>query len=272
MPELPEVEEVRRSLAPVLLGRRIRGITVNRADFVTPRRAPLQRLVGHRFVQTLRHGKKLFCILEDSQTLLIHLGMTGRIVCAPPTDLCPPHAHVLLDLDSGVQVRHCDPRRFGGLWYYPTLATALACEVHDRLGPDALAAKPADLAHWKNLRGKLKARLLSQHDLAGLGNIYVDEALWMARLHPLQLVRRITPEQIRRLVGAIRRVLGQSIAAGGTTFRDYRNVAGQPGKFARQLRAYGRAHLPCKRCGHPLARIVAAGRTTVYCRQCQTRH
>jgi formamidopyrimidine-DNA glycosylase len=272
MPELPEVEEVRRTLEPVILGRRVTAVTVARADFVTPRGSPLKRLIGRKFVQTLRHGKKLFCALEDSQTILIHLGMSGRIDCTAADDKVEKHTHVILTLDSGVQVRQRDPRRFGGLWYYRTLEEALAREVTGHLGPDALQVTPADFAGWRNLKGKLKARLLSQRDVAGLGNIYVDEALWMARLHPVQLVRRLKPSEIRDLVDAIHTVLKKSIASGGTTLRDYRNVSDQPGQFARQLQAYGRGNLPCKRCSSTLTETVAGGRTTVFCPVCQRRH
>ncbi len=272
MPELPEVEEVRRTLEPVILGCGVTSVKVLRGDFVTPRRAPLQNLIGRKFVQTYRHGKKLFCTTDDSQTILIHLGMSGRIDCTHPDVQLEKHTHVIIDLDSGMQVRQRDPRRFGGLWYYPTLAEALTREVHGQMGPDAAELKTEDLAGWKTLKGKLKARLLSQHDVAGLGNIYVDEALWMARLHPVQLVRRITPAQVKALVAAVHKVLNKSIASGGTTLRDYRNVADQPGRFALQLQAYGRAALPCNRCNFPLKSIVTAGRTTVFCPQCQKKH
>jgi formamidopyrimidine-DNA glycosylase len=139
------------------------------------------------------------------------------------------------------------------------------------LGPDALALTVEHLAHWRKAKGRLKHRLLSQKDVAGLGNIYVDEALWLAQLHPLQRVDRIPPDRLAALVAAIRTVLENSIRSGGTTLRDYRNVADQPGQFARQLQAYGRAHLPCFRCGAALKTAQIAGRTTVFCATCQRR-
>lgn len=271
MPELPEVEEVRRGLEPCLLGRRIDGVAVLRADFVTPAGAPLQRLKGRRFVQTLRHGKKLFLVADDGQTLLVHLGMTGQIACPPADVPRSSHTHVALALENGTEVRFRDPRRFGGLWYYGALREALQHEVEGKLGPDALTLEVGHLAHWRQTRGRLKARLLGQADVAGLGNIYVDEACWMAGLHPLQRVDRLRPQQAAALVGAIRAVLERSIKSGGTTLRDYRNVADQPGAFARQLQAYGRAGLPCARCGTALRKGVVAGRTTVFCGVCQRR-
>jgi formamidopyrimidine-DNA glycosylase len=270
MPELPEVEEVRRTLEPHLLERPIAGVRVLRRDFITPRRAPLAGLIGHRFIRTYRHGKKLFLTADDGQTLHLHLGMTGRVDCVPAVAAIPRHTHLILTLSGGTQVRFRDPRRFGGIWYYPAFEEAFAQETGD-LGPDALTLTAANLAHWRAARGRLKQRLLTQHDVAGLGNIYVDEVLWRTRLHPLQLVRRIAPAQVEALAAAIRAILRQSIALGGTTIRDYRNAANESGQFARQLQAYGRAGQACKRCGMTLVSQQIAGRTTVFCRHCQRR-
>jgi formamidopyrimidine-DNA glycosylase len=272
MPELPEVEEVRRSLEPHLLGIPVRATEVLRADFVTPFPPPLDQLVGHAFSRTHRHGKKLFLIADTAraQTLLIHLGLSGRVDWGPAAAPVQKHTHVILHLANGADVRFRDPRRFGGLWYYPTFDAALAAETA-ALGPDALTLTPDHLAHWRahRLKGRLKHRLLSQQDVAGLGNIYVDEALFLARLHPLQYVSRIREEAIRTLVDAILQVLTQSIRSGGTTLRDYRNVSNQPGAFARQLQCYGRAEKPCLRCGTPLRSAIIATRTTTFCPICQ---
>jgi formamidopyrimidine-DNA glycosylase len=270
MPELPEVEEVRRSVEPHLMGPTIVAVRVLRRDFITPRNAPLNHLVSRRMTRSHRQGKKLFFTADDGQTLHLHLGMTGRVDCLPPTSPVAKHTHLILTLDSGIDIRFRDSRRFGGIWYYPTLETALARETAD-LGPDALLLTPQDLVHWRTARGRLKQRLLAQHDVAGLGNIYVDESLWEARLHPLQRVSRIKPAQIDVLVAVIRRILRHSIELGGTTVRDYRNAADQAGQFARQLRVYGRAGHPCLRCQTPLSRATIAGRTTVFCPVCQKR-
>jgi formamidopyrimidine-DNA glycosylase len=271
MPELPEVEEVRRTLEPLLLRVPIINVHVARPDFVTPPNAPLRKLIGHTIVSTFRHGKKLFCIADDDQTLHIHLGMSGRVDCVPSTTPAPAHTHVTFSLQSGIEVRLRDPRRFGGLWYYPTFQTAKETELR-HLGPDALLLNSADLDPWRSQRGRLKQRLLSQHDVAGLGNIYVDESLWLARLHPLQRIDRLTPAQRAALVQAIHTILHKSITAGGTTLRDYRNVSDQPGAFARQLLVYGRGGEPCKRCGTLLNTIIVTARTTVFCPVCQQRH
>jgi formamidopyrimidine-DNA glycosylase len=270
MPELPEVEEVRRTLEPHLLNVPVEAVRVLRRDFVTPAHAPLQKFVGNRFTRTLRHGKKLFLIAADSQTLLLHLGMSGRVDCVPRDAPLPKHTHVVLSLAGGIDVRFRDPRRFGGLWYYASIEQALAAETRS-MGPDALQVTPNHFAHWKKTRGRLKQRLLSQKDIAGLGNIYVDEALWLSRLHPQQLVARIEPKKIVELAAAILTVLRRSIESGGTTLRDYRNVANQPGNFARQLQAYGRGGEPCFRCQNALRSEQIATRTTVFCPNCQKR-
>lgn len=271
MPELPEVEGVRRSLEPHLLGVRIATVNLRRRDFCTACGARLEALVGQSFTQTLRHGKKMFCAVGEGLTLLTHLGMTGSVTAVDAAAPLEPHTHLVLTLANGRQIRWCDPRRFGGLWIYPTLRAALECEVRGRLGPDALALTPADLAPWARARGRLKQRLLSQRDVAGLGNIYVDEALWMTGLHPLKLVARVTPPQRAALVRAIRRVLERSIRWGGTTLRDYRDASDEPGRFLRKLQVYGRGGEACKRCGRKLLQATIAGRTTVFCRTCQRR-
>jgi formamidopyrimidine-DNA glycosylase len=270
MPELPEVEEVRRTLEPHLLGAAIAAVRIAREDFVTPPNAPLTRLAGATIARTFRHGKKLFMVANDDRTLTLHLGMSGRVDCVPHDAAVPKHTHVIFSLASGTDVRLRDPRRFGGLAYYATLAEAQTAELAD-LGPDALELKPEHLAIWKTRRGRVKQRLLSQHDVAGLGNIYVDEALWAAQIHPTQRVDRLRPEQIADLVARVREVLGRSIRSGGTTLRDYRNVSDQPGRFARQLKAYGRAGKPCLRCGTTLSSMHVSSRMTVFCPVCQRR-
>jgi formamidopyrimidine-DNA glycosylase len=194
--------------------------------------------------------------------------MSGRIDCVPSQTPVEKHTHVTITLKTNTQIRFRDPRRFGGIWYYPTLNQALDSETKN-LGKDALDLTPRDLARWRKTRGRAKQRLLSQKDVAGLGNIYVDEALWQSQIHPRQLVSRIPPHKIEALVNAILTVLRKSITSGGTTLRDYRNVSDQPGQFARRLLAYGRAGKPCKRCGTPLKSTQVATRTTVFCPRCQ---
>jgi formamidopyrimidine-DNA glycosylase len=272
MPELPEVEEVRRTLEPFVLNVRMVHITVDRPSYIRTGSGRLASLTGRRITGTLRHGKKLFCLFDDGQVLLFHLGMSGRISCCKPHEPKRRHTHLTLELATGLEVRMDDPRRFGGVWHYANWANAQAQQITGIMGVDALELKPDDLAAWKTMRGRLKAELLSQRTVAGLGNIYVDEALWLAKLHPLQLLHRIKLRCHAELTTAIHSVLNKSITMGGTTLRDYRNVKDQKGQFAASLCAYGRAGLPCLRCGSILTEKNISGRTTVWCPQCQRKN
>ena len=271
MPELPEVQEVRRTLEPFVLNVAIVDVKVLRKSYIRAGAGTVFALVGRKIQRTFRHGKKLFCIFDDGQVLLIHLGMSGRIDCCKPDVPLRPHTHYVMRLATGFEFRMEDPRRFGGLWHYSSWALAEKSEIIGKMGVDALDVMPSHFAAWRNVRGRLKAKLLSQHTVAGLGNIYVDESLWMAQLHPLQAVHKIRENHAVKLAGAIRTVLAKSITMGGTTLRDYRNVAQQKGQFAESLCVYGRAGLPCLRCGSQLMSKVISGRTTVFCRQCQRR-
>ena len=271
MPELPEVQEVRRTLEPFVLNVAIVGVTVLRKSYIRAGAGTVFALVGRKIHRTLRHGKKLFCIFDDGQVLLIHLGMSGCIDCCKPDVPRRPHTHFSMRLATGFEFRMEDPRRFGGLWHYSSWALAEKSEITGKMGVDALDVTASHFAAWCNMRGRLKANLLSQRTVAGLGTIYVDESLWLARLHPLQVLENIREKHKVSLAGAIRTVLNKSITMGGTTLRDYRNVAQQKGQFAQSLCVYGRAGLPCLRCGSKLISKVISGRTTVFCGQCQRR-
>ncbi len=271
MPELPEVEHLRRTLQPLVMGVAVTGVRILRPAYLRTLPAPFRNLVGRSVRKTARHGKKLFCTFDDSQTLVAHLGMSGGMVRAKPDDPLEPHTHIVFDLASGWQLRVLDPRRFGGLWLYSSPEEAHARHVQEFLGVDALELEPKHLRRWNSSSARLKSALLSQRDVAGLGNIYIDESLWLARLHPLQIVNRISPAHRAVLTRHIRAILRRSIRLGGTTLRDYRNVAGQKGRFARHLAVYGQAGQPCRRCGTPLASLRVSGRATVFCPACQRR-
>ena len=273
MPELPgKSEESPPQPRTMPAGRvPIAAIQVLRKDFLTPPTAPITRLLTHAITRTLRHGKKLFLIADDGQTLHIHLGMSGRVDCLPATAApCPKSTPISSSRWPTKPMSACAIRAASAAsGTTPPSSSPLTKETAD-LGPDALSLTIAHLAHWRTDKGRLKQRLLSQHDVAGLGNIYVDEALLsFPSLHPLQQVSRITPAQLDSLVHAIREVLENSIRSGGTTLRDYRNVSDQPGQFARKLQAYGRAGKPCLRCQTALRSATIAARTTVFCPTCQ---
>lgn len=279
MPELPEVEQVRRSLQPSLLGQRIGAVTIHRASVVrhVPAGTRLSEclLEGGRIRQVLRRGKQLALIAEDGRCLHVHLGMTGSLrfnasqIQAPPPDV---HTHVVWPLPHG-ELRFRDPRRFGGLWpgrLLPDDPPAGLSPDWGNLGEDALSIQPATLhRQLQTTRRPLKTALLDQKRLAGLGNIYVDELLFVCRLAPQMPASALERSDCQRMVQAMRRLLERALAAGGSTLRDYVDGDGKSGGFQHQHQVYGRAGLPCRHCGQTLIRSVLDGRGTVTCATCQ---
>lgn len=267
MPELPEVESVRRQLAPRLVGRRVVAVTS------TPqaRMGSLEGAVGRLIRGVGRRGKYLLIDLDATHELVVNLGMTGSLRWRGQ-DGWQPDAYVraTLTLDDG-ELDFRDVRRFGRLGVVPAGDHA-TIPMLDQLGPEPLSEE-FDVAAFADrlarTRMAVKPFLLSQRAVAGVGNIYADEALWAARINPK--ARRVGRERAARLHGAIRAVLAQAIEREGTTFRDYQMVNGQSGRFADELVAYGRGGLPCPRCGRALRKIVVGQRGTTYCPRCQQR-
>ena len=275
MPELPEVETVRRGLLPVLAGHRLAEVEQRRPDL----RFPLpdgfaRRLRGRRVDDIGRRGKYLLIHLDGDEVWLAHLGMSGRF-CVHPGEPPPlaPHDHLILRTDDGTTVRFHDPRRFGFMDLVPADALdrypCLAC-----LGPDPLG--PAfDAAYLTGqLAGRLaplKAALLDQRVVAGMGNIYASESLFRARLSPTRIAGTVSGARAKRLVTAIREVFAEAIAAGGSSLRDHRHPSGELGLFQHGFAVYGRPGEPCPGCRCQLARtggirrIVQSGRSTFYC-------
>ena len=269
MPELPEVETVRRRIAPVLEGRTLERVEIEDPRLVMPRE-PLEvaaELEGERVARVDRRGKYLMVRFESGRTLLIHLRMTGTVLHDPPAEL--PHRRALVRLDDGTLVAYHDVRRFGTwLLLEPgELEPYLARKVGDEpLGPFTARALGERLA---GRRAPLKAALLDQRTLAGLGNIYVDEALWYARLHPLRQAGTLEPDEHRRLHRGIRRALALGIARQGASLSDYRLPDGSAGAMQREFRVYGRDGEPCDRCGTEIAKTRVGGRGTWFCPRCQ---
>ncbi len=269
MPELPEVETIRRGLERLLAGHRIDGV-----DFRPEKRLrsvgkrPLEELEGQTVLRIDRHGKFLLSRLSGGGTLLVHLGMTGKILFAEAGEVERPHTHLVLDLDDGRQLRFSDPRRFGALKVY---AKGPVPDLRG-YGLDALDAAFTD-EHLASLlaasSAPLKAFLLDQRKVAGLGNIYAVEALWRAGLSPRRKARTTPKAKVPTLHAAIVAVLQDSLAAGGTSFNDYVDHIGQPGKFVADLAVFQREGEPCPRCGESVRRIVQSGRSTFYCGRCQ---
>ncbi len=273
MPELPEVESVRRQLEPALVGRRFERVRIHDARLVRPYEPAevAAELQGERVAAVERRGKYLVVRFESGRVLLIHLRMTGSLLRAPNGSLPDdPHRRAVVRLDDGSDVAYRDVRRFGTwLLLEPGEDEAyLAARVGDEpLDTLFTAARLGERLAGRRL--SLKAALLDQRTLAGLGNIYVDEALWRARLNPLRPAAGLDRNELRRLHRGIRTALEHGLARQGSTLRDYRLPDGSGGSMQNEFRVYGRRDEPCDRCGTPIARTTVAGRTTWFCPTCQ---
>jgi formamidopyrimidine-DNA glycosylase len=287
VPELPEVETVRRGLAPVLEGARIVRAQVNRPDLRWPfPEGMADRLTGRRVVRLGRRSKYLLADLDSGETLIVHLGMSGRMVISGrgsgrdvPGQFLHDHPapekhdHVVLDTEEGFRVTFNDPRRFGAMDLVAT-GRAEAHRLLAALGPEPLGNGFHDdhLARaFEGRRTPVKAALLDQRIVAGLGNIYVCEALHRAGISPLRAAGRIGRPRIARLVSEIRVTLAEAIEAGGSSLRDYRQADGELGYFQHAFRVYGREGNPCLRpgCDGTIRRKVQSGRSSFHCPVCQ---
>ena len=282
MPELPEVETVRRGLVPVMEGRVIAAADVRRPDLRWPFPDHMaERLTGARIERLRRRSKYLLADLDTGETLIIHLGMSGRILISGDqvgafhhTHPAPEkHDHVVFDIEGGVRVTFNDARRFGAM----DLTQTDAVEAHwllATLGPEPLGNQFDEeylVARFLGRMTPVKAALLDQRVVAGLGNIYVCEALHRAGISPKRKAGRISEPRVRTLVPAIREVLSDAIEAGGSSLRDYRQADGELGYFQHSFRVYGREGEPCTSPGGSgtVVRIVQSGRSTFYCPACQ---
>ncbi|MFN3293824.1 MAG: bifunctional DNA-formamidopyrimidine glycosylase/DNA-(apurinic or apyrimidinic site) lyase [Gemmobacter sp.] len=283
MPELPEVETVRRGLAPLMEGATIARAEVRRPDLrwpLPPRMA--ERLTGQRVGALRRRSKYILADLSGGEVLLIHLGMSGRVLVAPPggasamagdfvhdTGAAEKHDHIVLHMESGARITFNDPRRFG-MW-------DLFAGTHpllEGLGPEPFGNGFSEswlAARLAGRRTPIKAALLDQGNVAGLGNIYVCEVLHRAGIHPARLAGDLTAAEVARLVPLIREVLAEAIEAGGSSLRDYRQADGELGYFQHAFRVYGREGAACVTpgCGGRVARIVQSGRSSFHCPDCQ---
>lgn len=275
MPELPEVETVRRGLIPVMEGQVIALAQVNRPDlrFALPERMA-ERLTGATVRALRRRSKYILADLSTEETLLIHLGMSGRMLISGavvgqfhhPAAL--KHDHVVFDMGNGARVTFNDARRFGAMDLMPTGA---GHKLLDGIGPEPLSNDFHEGWLASRLKGAtpIKAALLDQKNVAGLGNIYVCEVLHRAGIAPTRLARDVTAEELARLVPQIREVLSEAIEAGGSSLRDYRQADGELGYFQHTFRVYDREGQPCTTCGTPVERIVQSGRSSFFCPHCQ---
>jgi formamidopyrimidine-DNA glycosylase len=266
VPELPEVETIRRQIQPRLIGRRVLEAGSHPSAKFTPARAT----TGASISDVGRRGKYLLVGLDDQRELVVHLGMTGRIVFREgAADDSDPHLRAWWQLDGNETMEFIDTRRFGRLRVVPTGEySSIPTLAH--AGPEPWDPDLTPTVFWQSLRNSkraVKTQLLSQRPVAGVGNIYADEALWLSGINPAR--RSVGLERAGHLLDAIRTVMAQGIDLGGTTLRDYRNAEGGSGENQHALAAYGRAGEPCLRCEEPLRSRVIDARTTVWCVACQ---
>jgi formamidopyrimidine-DNA glycosylase len=280
MPELPEVETVRRGLSPAMQGKRIERLEVNRPDlrFPFPDRFR-ERVEGARIVHMGRRAKFLVTELSTEDALIMHLGMSGRFTVNnrdtadfhhdPGTN--PAHDHVVFHMEGGATVTYNDPRRFGFMELWP-LAELDTYPRVEHLGPEPLSNGFSSAYLNEILSEKaapIKAALLDQAIIAGLGNIYVCEALFRSGISPRRKARSVAGKRAERLAPAINDVIAEAIAAGGSSISDFASASGELGYFQKHFHVYDREGEPCDRCGSPVRRIVQSGRSTFFCGSCQ---
>ncbi|WP_424178341.1 bifunctional DNA-formamidopyrimidine glycosylase/DNA-(apurinic or apyrimidinic site) lyase [Yoonia sp. TsM2_T14_4] len=282
MPELPEVETVKAGIAPVMTGQLIAKAEVNRPDLRWPFPENMaDRLTGRRVLGLRRRSKYILVDLDSAETLLIHLGMSGRMLVSGaaqgafyhPHPAPAKHDHVVLHMDGGARITFNDARRFGAMDLMPTAAQDDHWLIRD-LGPEPLGNAFDETYLVARLKGRntpIKSALLDQRIVAGLGNIYVCEVLFRAGIDPRRKAGQIAARRVASLVPLIRDVLNEAIAAGGSSLRDYRQSDGELGYFQHGFQVYDREGAPCVTpdCARPISRIVQSGRSSFFCAQCQ---
>ncbi|MCL5286549.1 MAG: bifunctional DNA-formamidopyrimidine glycosylase/DNA-(apurinic or apyrimidinic site) lyase [Acidobacteria bacterium] len=273
MPELPEVETVVRGLRPVLPGRRIASVRLGKTDFIDDPAALERELPGCRIADVQRRGKYIVLPLErdargdNSPLLIVHLGMTGRLAVQAAVAPAAAHTHAYFTLDDGRELRFTDPRRFGRIALFSAAQFAAAFA---RLGAEPLEVSEVDFRRLlAGRRARIKALLLDQRFLRGIGNIYADESLWRAQLHPMRLGASLSFADAHRLLEAIRHILRAAIRLGGSSISDFVDANGLPGEFQMRHRAYDREGKGCFRCGARIRRIIVTGRSSYFCPRCQ---
>jgi formamidopyrimidine-DNA glycosylase len=281
MPELPEVETVARGLRQTILGRRILSVTLGKTDFIDDPAALEQHLPGRRIEAVERYGKFMLLRLSAADggtraaangdtaqaSLLVHLGMTGQIGPSPAAQPLEKHTHVCLLLDDGRELRYVDARRFGRIAY---LTEAPLAEELTRFGADPLEVSKEEFASRICGRpARIKALLLDQSVLRGVGNIYADESLWRAKIHPGQLGAKLGRKQAETLRRVLQDILRKAIALRGSSISDFLDAGGEPGEYQRHHRAYGREGKSCYRCKTSIRRAIVAGRSSYFCPKCQ---
>ena len=273
MPELPEVETVARGLRQTIVGRRIVSVWLGETDFIDDPAALEQHLPGRRIEAVERYGKFMLLRLSPANgeaapaCLLVHLGMTGQLAPSAAARPCEKHTHACFLLDDSRELRYTDARRFGRLAYL--VENSLGEELR-AFGADPLEVRAEEFAaRVRSRRARIKALLLDQHVLRGVGNIYADESLWRAKIHPARLGARLNEKQAKTLHRSLRDILKRAIVMRGSSISDFLDVEGQPGEYQRHHRAYAREGQGCYRCGALIRRAIVAGRSSYFCPKCQ---
>jgi formamidopyrimidine-DNA glycosylase len=281
MPELPEVETVARGLRRTILGRRILTVTLGKTDFIDDPVALEQHLPGRQIEAVDRYGKFMLLRLSAVNgvarveangdaapaSLLVHLGMTGQIAPSPAGQPLEKHTHVCLLLDDGRELRYVDPRRFGRIAY---LTEAPLAEELIGFGADPLEVSKEEFANRIcGRRARIKALLLDQGVLRGVGNIYADESLWRSKIHPARMGANLSKKQAETLRRMLQEILQKAIVMRGSSISDFLDAEGEPGEYQRHHRAYGREGKNCYRCKTPIRRAIVAGRSSYFCPKCQ---
>jgi formamidopyrimidine-DNA glycosylase len=273
MPELPEVETVVRGLRLTLPGRRIMSVRLGKTDFIDDPAAVERELPGKKIAAVRRVGKYLLFDLElangspAESSLMVHLGMTGRLVTCAPEAPVAPHTHAFFALDDGRELRYTDVRRFGRI---AILADGGHESALGALGLEPLEVTEEQFAEkLRGRRARIKSLLLDQHVLRGIGNIYADESLWRARIHPMRLAANLSAKEVRALHRAVQAVLNEAIRFRGSSVSDYVDAEGERGSFQQRHRVYQRHGKKCSRCGTTIRRIIVAGRSSHFCPRCQ---
>ena len=272
MPELPEAETIARQLGRKLTGRTFGTVLLERRDVIRGDRLDLRKVLsGRRVDRVWRRAKRIILELDAGLRLIVRLGMTGRLTVGPASDPLEKHTHLRIAVEgTSSELRFRDPRRFGGVICVERDGPADREEL-EGIGIEPLEASAAAFRKVLDRRRQIKALLMDQHVVAGLGNIYCDESLHAAGIHPLTRADSLDAERAGRLLRAIKTTLRRAIRFNGTTLMDYRDADGREGSFQRLHRVYQREGEPCKTCRTPIRRIHAAGRSTFFCPKCQTR-
>jgi formamidopyrimidine-DNA glycosylase len=275
MPELPEVETVARGLQREVVGRKILRVTLGKTDFIDNPAEVESQLPGRKILSVERYGKFMLMWLSAEENvdenrdgaLLVHLGMTGMLRPQTMNEPQRKHTHVVLQLDDGRELRYVDPRRFGRMAY---LSGETLREELVRFGLDPLEAGPEEFTRRiRERKARIKALLLDQTVLRGVGNIYADESLWKAKIHPAHVGSKLKLDQVERLYKELQKILQRAIDLRGSSISDFLDADGEPGEYQQHHRVYGREGKPCSRCKTAIRRAIVAGRSSYFCSTCQ---